>query len=294
MKRVKLYVPNVILTLLLVFLLIGSEGTILARRIGLSENTFRYITEQQQLDAKGYDTLTTYFKMRSNSTGIPESVFLDAVNQEDLHAGIIQNAGAALDYICGRSDAYEPSMEFMALETAVTDFFVSYAKDNSYEQDEAFDQKVQSAISEAEAEILITADPFRFSTLHENGWLEKARQAVSYLDLAVKVCVIALIIVIVLLVLCNLKQLEHLCYWIGLAGFTSGLLTAVPCIYLTASDFFSGFTIKDPQVFAAITGLLRLLTSRGLTMAIITAIVGVICIISFAFLRAVEREEDEA
>lgn len=293
MKRVKLYVPNVILTILFVFLLIGSEGTILARRIGLSSTTFRYITEHQQLDAKGYDTLTSYFKTRSNSTGIPETVFLDAISQEDLHDGIIQNADAALDYICGRSDTYEPSMDLTALETAVTDFFVAYAEENNYSQDETFHQKVQSTIDEARAEILLTADPFKLGTLQTNGWLAKLRQAVSYLDLAVKICVIASITVILLLILCNLKQLEHLCYWIGLSCFTSGLLTAVPCIYLIASDFFSGFTIKDPQVFSSITGFLRLLTNRGLTMAIITAIVGIIGLIGFAFLRAVEREEAE-
>lgn len=293
MKRVKLYVPNVILTLLLVFLLIGSEGTILARGIGLRGTTFLYITEHQQLDAKGYDTLTSYFKRRSHSTGIPETVFLDAISQEDLQEGILRNVNAALDYICGRTDAYEPAMDLTALETAVTDFFVAYAEENDYQQDELFDQKVQSTIDEARAEILLTADPFKFSALQTNGWLAKLRQAVSYLDLAVKISVIASIAVILLLILCNLKQLEHLCYWIGLACFTSGLLSAVPCIYLTASDFFSGFTIKDPQVFSSITGFLRLLTNRGLTMAIITAIVGIIGMIGFAFLRAVEREDAE-
>ena len=57
MKRVRHYIPNVILTLLLVFLLIGGECTMLAKRIGLSQNTFRYVTVHQQLAEKGYENL---------------------------------------------------------------------------------------------------------------------------------------------------------------------------------------------------------------------------------------------
>ena len=41
-------------------------------------------------------------------------------------------------------------------------------------------------------------------------------------------------------------------------------------------------------------GFLRLLTGRCLTMAIVTAICGIIGIVGFAFLRAVQREEEEA
>lgn len=294
MKRVHLYIPNVILTLLLVFLLIGCEGTILARRMGLSTNTFRYVTIHQKLADKGYENLTTYFRTRSNSTGIPAEVILDNVTKEAMQTAIIANADRALAYLCGSQDTYATTMDFTALENAMTDFFVDYAKENGYAQDDAFEEKLQSSIDEAEAKILETADPFQFGTLQSNGWLAKLRKAVSYLNFAMTGCLIAGAVLLVLLVLCNLRQPEHLCYWLGLAALVAGILMAIPCIYLTASDLISGFAIKDQQIYAGVVGFLSLLISRGLTMAIITAMVGIIGVAGFAFLRAVQREDDEA
>ena len=293
MKKVRLYIPNVLLTILLVFLIMGSEATILANRIGLHENTFYYLIEQQKLDEKGYESLTSYFTTRSNSTGIPENVFLDAFSKNDLRTAISSNAAQALAYLKGNRDTYEQEIDFTGLETSVNAFFSDYAEENGVEKDEVYEEKVRSVLDEAEAQICIAADPFKFSTLQENGWLSKVRQAVSYLTTAMMICLGAGVLTLVLLILCNLRQVEHLCYWIGLAGFTAGLLTCAPCIYLTASDFFSGFAIKDPQVFAAIVGFLKLLTSRCLTIAIITLIVGAIGMAGFAFLRAVQREDEE-
>ena len=294
MKKIRCYLPNVLLTFLLVFLLIGCEVTVLASRIALNPTTFQYISDRQQLDAKGYDTLTTYFKTRSNSTGIPESVFLNAFSQSDLRDGIWSNAGNALMYVNWQTNTYTPSLDFTRLEDAVRTFFEEYADENGFPKDDVLEEKIQSTCKEAEASILNAADPFKFSTLHSNGWLAKFRTVVSWLNTAIIGCIGGLILVLFLLFLCNLKQLEHLCYWVGLAGFTAGGLMAAPCIYLTATDYYSGFAIKDPQIFSAVIGYLKLLTSRCLTMAIVTVIVGCIGILCFIFLHALQKEEQAA
>ena len=292
MKKVRLYIPNVLLTFLLVFLIIGGEAAMLAGRIVLNEKTYGVLTEQQQLDAKGYDALTSYFRTRANSTGIPESVFLDAFTQDDLKTAIILNSQDAIGYLKGSKGTFEPGADFTALEASVRSFFEGYARENGAAMDETFEEKVQSTISEAEAKILTVADPFKFTALQQNGWLAKGRTYAGYIDPAAVVCIAAAALLVVLLILCNRGQEEHLCYWIGLAALTAGLLTAAPCIYLTATDFFSGFAIKDPQIFSAVVGLLHLLTGRCLTMAVVTVLVGVIGIVGFIFLRAVQREEE--
>lgn len=293
MKKLRHYIPNVILTILLVFFTMGTEAVILADRIALNPNTFVYIADQQKLDEKGYAKLTDYFKTRANSTGIPESVFLDAFTAEDMRSAIAHDLASSLSYLKGSRAEPSADIDFTNLETAVREFFVNYAEENGYAQDEAFEQKLTATISEAEAKIIECADPFKFQTLQSNGWLAKGRELVGYLSMALIGGIAGTAILIVLLILLNLHQAEHLCYWIGLAAFTAGLLLAVPCIYLTATDFFSGFAIKDPQVFAAIVGLLRLLTSRCLTIAIVTFFVGLIGMAGFAFIRAVQREEEE-
>ena len=292
MKKMRLYLPNVLLTFLLVFVMIGSEISVLASRIALNPTSFQVITDQQHLDAKGYESLTTYFKTRSNSTGIPESVFLNAFSQSDLHNAIWTNAQNALTYVNGKTNAYTPTADFTKLEADVRTFFEDYADQNGYQKDDVLEEKIQSTCKEAEAAITNAADPFKFATLQSNGWLAKCRKAVSYLNTAVIACIGGLIVVLILLLICNLKQMEHLCYWLGLAAFIAGGLMAAPCIYVTATDYYSGFAIKDPQIFSAVIGYLKLLTSRCLTMAIVTAVVGIIGLIGFIFLRAVQREEE--
>ena len=289
MRKVRLYIPNVLLTFLLVFVIIGGEAAMLVGRIALNEKTYGVLTEQQQLDAKGYDILTSYFRTRSNSTGIPETVFLDAFTQDDLKAAIILNSQDAAAYLGGSKGSFEPSVDFTALETSVRSFFEQYADENGAVKDAAYEAKVQSTIDEAEAKILTTADPFKFTMLQQNGWLSKVRSYAGYIDPAAMGCIAAAVVLIVLMILCNKNQEEHLCYWIGLAALTAGLLITAPCLYLTATDYFAGFAVKDPQIFSAVVGLLRLLTGRCLTMAIVTAIVG---IIGFIFLRAVQREDE--
>ena len=292
MRKVRLYIPNVLLTFLLVFLIIGGEAAMLVSRMVLNEKTYGVLTEQQQLDAKGYEDLTSYFRTRANSTGIPENVILDAFTQDDLKDAIILNSQDAVAYLNGSKAEFEPNADFTKLEVSIRSFFESYADENGFEKDAVFEEKLQSAISEAEARLLTAADPFKFAALRENGWLAKLRTYAGYVNPAAMVCIAAAAILIVLMILCNKNQEEHLCYWIGLASLTAGLLITAPCIYLTATDFFASFTIKDPQIYAAVVGFLRLLISRGMTMAVVTAIVGAIGIIGFIFLRAVQREEE--
>ncbi|MBR2088175.1 MAG: hypothetical protein IJ906_13820 [Oscillospiraceae bacterium] len=297
MKKIRCFIPNILLTFLLVFLLIGCEATVLADRIALNPMTFQVLTDQQHLDAKGYAALETYFKTRSNSTGIPESVFLsdDSYTEADLRSAIIQNTNVALAYINGQDAAYDFSPDFAKLEGAVRTFFEDYADKNGYKKDDVLEEKIHSTCAEAEAAIRNSADPFKFGTLYSNGVLSKARSAVTgYLKLAECGCIAGIIVILILLIICNIKQLEHLCYWIGLAGFIAGGLMAAPCIYLTATDYYSSFAIKDPQIFSAVIGYLKLLTSRCLTMAIITAIVGFIGLMGFILLRSAQREDTAA
>ena len=155
MKKIRCFIPNILLTFLLVFLLIGCEATVLADRIALNPTTFQMLTDQQHLDTKGYSSLETYFKTRSNSTGIPESVFLDddSYNESDLRSAILQNTNAALAYINGQSNEYAPSLDFTRLEGAVRTFFEDYADKNGYKKDDVLEEKIRSTCDEAEAAI---------------------------------------------------------------------------------------------------------------------------------------------
>lgn len=285
MKKIRLYLPNVLLTFLLVFALLGTECVLFAKYVVLNADTFRTVAEEQDLKTKAYATLEKEFTSNANTTGIPAEVFLDPVDTDALHQGILDSVSQAFDYLNGKSSDYAFTMDFTELENAVNTFFSDYAEENGYEKDEAYDEKVTSTISSAESRILFVADTFKLSTIYRNGWLEKAKKYIGYLNPAAMGMIAVTAALLVLLIVCNRKQTAHLAYWLGLASAIAGLLLLLPCIYLTATDYFTAFVMSDPQIFAAVVGFLQLLTGRAMLMAGITAGIGILLLVLFGILR---------
>ncbi|MBR6617258.1 MAG: hypothetical protein IKL00_05210, partial [Oscillospiraceae bacterium] len=264
-----------------------------ARMQVLNADTFRTVVQQEQLADKAYTSLESHFNTRANSTGIPAEVFMNAVDREALGEAILGSVSQAFDYLRGKTDSYEFKMDFTKLEDSVTSFFEEYADENGYEKDEKYEKKLASVIKSAESKILSSADTFKLSMMYEKGWLKTAKTYVSYLNLACTLCIVAVVFLLLLLILCNLKQIEHFFYWLGLAALVAGALLLTPCVYVTATDFFAGFTIKDPQIFSAVVGMLNLLTSRAMTMAIVTLVIALVLLAIFTFICGLRWEDEE-
>ncbi len=282
MKQIRCYLPNVLLTFLLVFVLLGLQGAAFARTQLLNPKRFETIASQEALGEKAYTTLEGYFRTRANSTGIPDTVYMDVMDSETLEAAILSSVTQAFDYLNGKTNDYEFTMDFTALEASIRAFFESYAAENGYEQDAVYEEKVTSTIAEAETEILFVCDAFKFSLIDSKGWLAPMRSVVAYLNPGTLALLAAAVVLVGLLVFCNRRQPWHLLYWIGIAGLISALLLAAPCLYITVTDYFSAFAIKDPLVFSSVVGYLKLLTSRLLTTEIIVLAASAACLTAFA------------
>ncbi len=293
MKKIRCYIPNVLLTFLLVFMILATELVFFARMQVLNTDTFRTVIAQEQLADKAYTSLESHFKTRANSTGIPAEVYMDVISREELGEAILDSVSQAFDYLNGKSDSYAFTMDFTALEGSLTAFFEEYADENGYEKDEKYEKKLASSIKSAETRILSTADTFKLSMMYEKGWLKTAKTFVSYLNLASTLCIVAVMFLLFLLILCNLRQIGHFFYWLGLASLIAGALLLTPCVYVKATNFFAGFTIKDPQIFSAVVGFLNLLTGRAMTMAIVTLIAALVLLVAFIFICGLRWEDEE-
>lgn len=281
MKPIRCYIPNVLLTFLLVFLLLGFEALCFVKTQVLDPGVFRTTAQQEALADKAYDTLDRYFALRSNSTGIPAEVFMGPMDKDALAAGINDSVEQAFTYLQGGSDSFAFTMDFTELDASIDTFFNEYADANRIPKDDVYKEKVASVKAEAHSEILFVTDTFKLSVMEKNGWLTKAIPYVKLLDTGLPACGGALVLLLVLLVLCNLRQPAHLLYWLGLSLLISGILALIPCIYVTATEYFSGFAIKDPQVFAAVVGFLNLLTGRLLTWEAALAGLGAVLLTAF-------------
>ncbi|MDE6005915.1 MAG: hypothetical protein K2G88_11120, partial [Oscillospiraceae bacterium] len=134
-------------------------------------------------------------------------------------------------------------------------------------------------------EILFMTDTFKFSTIQENGWLKTAKKYIGLLNKISILCIIASIIIFILLLLCCMKQITEFLYWTGIASFISGLLLLLPCMYLKATDYVSGFVIKDQQIFSAVVGYLHILTNQAILLSAITLLIGLLFLVIFGFLQ---------
>ncbi len=288
MKQIKAYLPNVLLTFLLVFALLAAELLIFAQAL-LTPATLREITKQKDLGNVTYQALEKTFAARSHSTGIPAEVIMGTLSQETLTACINGNTDAAFAYLQG-STVEQPDL-LGDMVQSIRQFFESYADENGYEKDAAFEEKVASVTAETKQIIEEAADPFKLGTLQRNGWLDAGKKYLGYLKPAMLGSIVFAVLLMALIFLCNRKQKALLAYWYGLAALIPGILLLVPCIYLKATDYFAAFALKDPQIYAAVVGLLRLLTDRALLMGIITAVIGVVLLIVFAVIPKETAEE---
>lgn len=291
MTKIRLYFPKIILTFLLIFLLIGTELSILIQHKALTYQTFETIVSQQALDEKSYSALETYFNSRANSTGIPADVYLNAVTQEDMKQAILSSVSEAVEHMHSHiGDGFVISMDFTELEKSVTEFFNQYADQNGYEKDEVFNQKVQANIQEAETKILYTADTFKFQTIYEHGWFDTIRKFLDIFRTVMTVLCICTAVILILLILCCKGNFSELLYWLGLSELISGLLISVPCLYLLKSNYFSAFVVKDIQIYAAVTGYLNYITNRISIAFMITGSTGIIFLIIFAAIQNSKKQ----
>ena len=133
--------------------------------------------------------------------------------------------------------------------------------------------------------------------LYEKGWLAKLRKVVGYLNVGVAVCIAVTVILAVLIIFLNRKRFINVPYWFGLSAFTAGILLAVPCFWITHTNYFSGFVVTDPQIFSAVVGYLNLVVNRTLVMAVVTICIGVVGFAGFGalclFQRAEEKQQQE-
>lgn len=282
MRNIKLYPLKVLVSFLFVFVLLGAELSMFAAHTALHISSFETVINQQALEEKAYEALESYFQSRSNSTGIPAEIYLDAIDKNDLQQGISASVANGFAYLHGKSETYTFTMDFTELETAVRQFFSDYADENHISKDAVYEEKVDAAIEEAEAEIVFIVDTFKLTTMYENGWLTKIRTYIHLLDkAAVALTVLAVILCILLFVIS--KGTEGF-YWTGISACTAGILTGVPSIYIKVSDYVSGFVVKDQQIFAAVVGYLQFLTNREIFISCMTVLIGIICLLLFRFI----------
>ena len=286
MKKASTYIFSLILSVLMVFAIIGT--LILAVvKISVSENSAVKITEKKNISNLVYSQLEKYYNEKYYSSGIPSEVYMGALNEDVIENIMKAQIKSAFD----RKDYNYKDSDISGVEENLEKFFSSYADENDIEKDSKYNKKLENAKDNAKKVISDYCDVYKINTLKSQGINGKIYKILDILQFVFTAALATVGIVAVLLILFNIKEISTFLYWLGISCLVSGVMGSIPCIYLIVSNYFGSFTIKQPHIFMTYTGALNGMTEYFLIFSICTAVFGIFLITAYAV--AVAKSKDK-
>lgn len=224
------------------------------------------------------------FKEKSGSTGIPASVYTDAIDDKYLKEVIEIYITKAFKLFTEPEleGGYDPSVPNSKLESSIDAFFNEQAEKNGYEKDEAFLKTLEATKKNAYKIIGNNCDVYKLSSLYKHGAIPKISKLYKMRPLLTFASSGAVVLLILFLLAINRKDKKVFLYWTGISAVISGVIGTVPSAYLLATKYFNAFSIKQPQVFAAYTGAMYKITEAFMASSIALIVVGISIIVLYA------------
>ena len=281
MKNVKTYIPSLLLSILLVFSMLGISGLLVVRSFADSDK-LTGLAEENKIVSTIQSELESYFSNKYNETGVPAEVYTAALTDEYIEKIVGLNINAGFERLDSGKFDNLTGRENPELEESISIFFNDYADSIGYVKDDKYEEKLQKTIDSAYSVITDYCDIYKFRMMNSEGILAKASKIYTRLDMIILAVAGATVLLIVLLLLINIKSKLLVKYWLGISALVSGVIGISPCIYLNASRFFDAFVIKQPQIFKSFTGLLYGAVNSFMINQIILAAAGILLIVLFA------------
>lgn len=281
MKKAFQYIACVIFSLLLAFSLMATGALIAVDRIALNEEACVALIDAQALPEKARQSLEKHFDEQQNTTGVPATLFTESIAVDKLRVLMEDTIRNGFAYLNGETETIGISADFYALEADLRLFYSSYADMYGYAKDEAYEAAVEEAIQISEESICTSVDIFRFKSLADAGMMQKVRAVMPWISRGVLCCAVLDVVLLLILVLLNRKNLRRTWYWLACALCSAGVILYVPTAWLKSAEWFDRFTVKAPQTFAAVTAHLYHTTDAVKTYAVVcivtAAVLWVIC-----------------
>lgn len=248
--------------ILLVFTLLGTlsagAGSLL---LGTGDHFLVKQLVRSDVPEKVHDSLQGKFDAAYHTTAVPAEVYMDVLTVEWLSDAMTQMVQAEFAGDSGTEIDYTP------LADSVTAYFAAYAEENQVAQDTVYTEKLAEVIESAEKTVGDTLDVYHIQTMKKAGIWQKAFRLEKPL---LAVCVICGILSVLLVIFLRSW------YWIGVSLFADGLLLTGTAGGILGSGIIRRFTLKEPGVYAAFTGVMGQLTTNALWTGLILLGIGTI------------------
>lgn len=255
MKRMEKYIPNLMLTMILVFALIGIEGIMFAKNQLLRSEPYIEAVDTNDVALKSMNAIEKYFKDSENYSRIPADVYMSAFTVNDVQNMIEMKINNAFDYIDGSATEYgEIQYDFTKLEKNISDYFAEFAQENNVEIDDEYNQQLQKTIDTAESEINNFTDVYMLKMIEKTGAFSKLNKLYGFVDPLIYITagLTALCIIIILILSRN-----NFFYWLSVSFLCSSAIALIPCMYIKFSGYLDNLVIRNDYIYSAVTGMLN-------------------------------------
>ena len=284
MYKLRNYLLCALTAILLFFAAFAAEGAFVMKNYALVPDTYKYILKLNGSYEKAYNELCRQFESEENATGIPASVYTDAVTEDVFKSMIDSQIDSAFDCINGRTPTIENTSseeELKVLRKSVEDFFDEYAKSINYQKDEVYYQKIDTVYESASEKINDTADVFQINKIAKAGFISAASKLVRYSGTIFIASFAATGFLLLVLVIANIKGFSGFFYWISISFGSLSAIILAGGIWLKQSEYFNRFAIKAQHIYSSITGACYYYTDLLLGINAVVLAASVISMIIF-------------
>lgn len=257
---------SVLVCIILVFVIIGTIGVIMADKL-YSAQYFRDQADKTNTYENAYNALIKEFSDNYSVSNIPAEIYEKSFTKEWMRNAIDEKINSTFE-------KREANVDCSAVEKNITEYFENYAHEAHVMKDQTYDKKLAESISYAEKTAMNAADVYSLDVMKRAGITAKVS---SYVELARKYMYPRLGLVIVLLVI--LIILKRPFYWTGTALFASGVLMTVPTAVVLLNDMVHRFSLKDYTTYNLVTGVLSSVNRTVLMTGIVMLLIGLTMIV---------------
>lgn len=294
MNRLRHYFPNYILSVILVFCIIGITAVSLISGCILSPSFYTSALKKNNVYQRVYDYTEDYFDKSFAVSGIPAEIYMNAFDSNDVQKAVDGKVISLLNYIKGKTDKIEDTeIDFSKLETSLKDFFNEFAQENNVEVNDEFTRQLENTIDSAKKDINTFTNVLMINYIEKTGILEKVQKVIPYVSYALYgLCGISAVIVLVM-VLINKKNIKNILYWISTSGICASVIMLVPCYIIKSSDYFSRLIMRTDYIYYAVTGILNNAVDTFMTMQIVILAVSLLIMIVYLITSAIAKKHEE-
>lgn len=293
MKITKEYIPNLLLSIFLVFSLIATTAVSIAKYYILNEKTLIENFEENNISQMTYEEIEKYFNTSEDYSGIPASVYMSAITKDDIKQMIEANIINTFSSItAGTENREQVNFDFTALENNITDYFDKFAQEHNVEVDDKYKAQLQKTIDTAKSEIEDYTDVYMLNFISKTSIFDKAASIYKYLDIIMYICIGLTTVCIIIIAAISKRKLRFALYWYSMSILCSSAIMLIPTLYIKFSGIIEKLVIRNKCIYYAMTGYMSNIINKMMYIEIVMIVIALILLALYIFISKAKKDNN--